>query len=462
MVAAIPPNERPPRAFPVHCSRSYAAFEETALLLRLRQQALFEDLAEGPAVSDAASSTFVDNMRLPVHRWIRFSAGFSGAWVQHVLRESRDKRETRVFDPFAGSGTTLIAAEDANVPAYGVEAHPFVYRLARAKLARRSDAGAFREIVKAIRASASCRKPDVGKYPKLIRSCYTDEALGELDCLRAAMGELDDGSDAAQLAWLTLVGILRRCSHAGTAQWQYVLPKKSKKVPAQPFSAFQELSRTILADMAASPGREVPAARLLQADARDCAGVPDGFATLVVTSPPYPNNYDYADATRLEMCFLQEIQGWGDLQSTVRKHLIRSCTQHVPERAVDLQQVFSDRALEPIRSEIAAVCEKLAEVRLSKGGKKTYHLMVASYFQDLARVWTALRRVCDSPSRLCFVIGDSAPYGVYVPVIEWLGRLAVSSGFQSFRFERTRDRNVKWKNRKHRVPLCEGRLWVDG
>jgi len=63
---------------------------------------------------------------------------------------------------------------------------------------------------------------------------------------------------------------------------------------------------------------------------------------------------------------------------------------------------------------------------------------------------------------VCFVIGDSAPYGVYVPVMEWMGRLAASAGFRNYEFEKTRDRNVKWKNRKHRVPLCEGRLWVNG
>jgi hypothetical protein len=94
--------------------------------------------------------------------------------------------------------------------------------------------------------------------------------------------------------------------------------------------------------------------------------------------------------------------------------------------------------------------------------QKTYHLMVACYFQDMARVWRALRRVCARPSRVCFVLGDSAPYGVYVPVAEWTGALAKAAGFDSFRFEKTRDRNVKWKNRKHRVPLCEGRLWVQG
>jgi hypothetical protein len=77
-------------------------------------------------------------------------------------------------------------------------------------------------------------------------------------------------------------------------------------------------------------------------------------------------------------------------------------------------------------------------------------------------VWKALRRVCDTPSEACFVIGDSAPYGVYVPAVPWLGKLAVAGGFDSYRFEKIRDRNIKWKNRKHRVPLLEGRLWVRG
>ena len=52
------------------------------------------------------------------------------------------------------------------------------------------------------------------------------------------------------------------------------------------------------------------------------------------------------------------------------------------------------------------------------------------------------------------------PYGIYVPVDKWIGKLAVSAGFSSFSFEKTRERNVKWKNRKHDVPLKEGLLWI--
>lgn len=88
--------------------------------------------------------------------------------------------------------------------------------------------------------------------------------------------------------------------------------------------------------------------------------------------------------------------------------------------------------------------------------------MIAAYFLDLAKVWENSRKIMSDNSRICFVIGDSAPYGVHVPAERWLGELALASGFKSFEFEWLRDRNVKWKNRTHTVLLHEGRLWLKG
>ncbi|HEY7310686.1 MAG TPA: DNA methyltransferase [Gemmataceae bacterium] len=425
-------------------------------------QLLLFPAEEGAIVREAASTTFVDNMALPVHRWFRYSAGFSAQWVESVIANTRPSGEVAVLDPFAGAGTTLIAAEKLGVPAYGVEAHPFVLRIARAKLLYRSDPEAFLRRVARVKRLAQTLTAEVGEYPPLIRKCFTDDSLSYLDQLRRAWKKTDDQSDASQLVWLALVAILRPVSHAGTAPWQYVLPRKSKRAPLHPLAAFESMTAMIAADMRAAGTGNGPSALLVPSDARTCAGMPDQSANLVITSPPYANNYDYADATRLEMCFLREIDGWGDLQQAVRQHLVRSCSQHVPERAVDMEQLLSASELAVIREEITGTCQQLASIRQQKGGKKTYHLMVAAYFLDLAMVWRALRRVCRRPSRVCFVVGDSAPYGIYVPVMEWLGRLALAAGFTAFEFEKTRDRNVKWKNRKHRVPLCEGRLWAQG
>lgn len=423
-------------------------------MARVKQLTFLDDETVGQN-----SSTFLDNMRLPVHRWFRYSAGFSAQWVESLIAT---ERATRILDPFAGSGTTLIAAEDAGAECYGVESHPFVSRIAKAKLSRRTDPETYRAHAYAVLRRAKQRTGSIDGYPALMHKCYKEKVLADLDKLRTTVQESDNGLPASELVWLTLVSILRLTSHVGTANWQYILPNKTKKNASEPFDAFERQIEVFYGDMLVSQSTKGPAAKLVQTDARSCEGVPPGFADLVITSPPYPNNYDYADATRLEMSFMREIEGWGDLQQSVRQYLVRSCSQHVPERAIKLDDVLSAPELSPIRPDMASVCNELAEVRLTKGGKKTYHLMVACYFLDLAKVWQALRRVCGSPSRVCFVVGDSAPYGVYVPVHEWLGRLAIATGFSDFRFERLRDRNTKWKNRKHRVPLCEGRLWVKG
>ncbi len=429
---------------------------------RRAQPVLFDDMVEDSPVSDANSSTFTKNMGLPVHRWFRYSAGFSAEWAEQVIKEHLRPGGIRVFDPFAGSATTLLAAECQHTQSIGIDSHPFISRVARAKLEWRSDPDAYLDFVKQLRSKAQSLTPQVDGYPQLIYKCYDTDALASLDMLRQAFAQLQNGSPASELAWLTLVAILRKTSKAGTAQWQYILPRKQKRSPKDVFGAFDECVSQIHSDMKIGARVVGPRAHFQQSDARTCSGVADSSADLVVTSPPYPNNYDYADAVRLEMCFMREIGGWGDLQESVRKYLVRSCTQHVPERSVALDSVLKCPEVAPIAAELTSVCNELAEVRKTKGGKKTYHLMIACYFRDLAQVWQSLRRVCAKGSRVCFVIGDSAPYGVYVPVIPWLGSLAVAAGFKSYEFERTRDRNVKWKNRKHRVPLQEGRLWVQG
>lgn len=410
---------------------------------------------------ESTSGSFADNRYLPIHRWFRYSAGFSGSWVENLIRKEAEVRTVRVLDPFAGCGTTLVAAEQCGVEAWGIDSHPFVSRVAQAKLAYRSSPADFMQHAEEILAEARKCNPILSSYAPIIRKCYTDEALEQLDCLRRAIESIPDSLASTRLIWLALVSILRPTSHVGTANWQYLLPNRSKRRVGEPFDVFKETTRAMYDDMR-SASVVGPQAVFRLGDARSCETLPSEHFNLVVTSPPYPNNYDYADATRLELTFLGEIERWGDLQEHTRKHLLRSCTQHVPDKAVDLEEVIARSELAPIRDEIYSVCDTLGKVRLTRGGKKTYHNMIGCYFLDLARVWLSLRRVCGSPSRTCFIIGDSAPYGVYVPVVEWLGKLALAAGFKSFSFEKIRDRNVKWKNRKHRVPLCEGRLWVEG
>ena len=408
------------------------------------------------------SGAFTDNMKLPVHRWFRYSAGFSAEWVEEVLRERERPSGLKVLDPFCGSGTTLLAASAQGLHATGFEAHPFITRIARTKTRHVEDTQEFENHAAAMVAAAEADTPDrPSTESSLLQKCYTEESLVRLEALRAAFEKIETADRSViDLLWLTLTSILRECSGVGTAQWQYVLPNKSKARVADPFIAFRSKAAMIAKDLQLTKSRRRAPMTVLETDARapNCEDVFD----LAITSPPYPNNYDYADATRLEMTFWGEVASWGDLQKAVRQYLIRACSQHSAAERLVLDEYLEKDVLAPIRDDIAGVCRELDEVRQSKGGKKTYHTMVAAYFADLAEVWLSLRRLVATDGEVAFVIGDSAPYGVYVPCDEWLGKLALAAGFSEYRFEKFRDRNIKWKNRKHRVPLKEGVLWVKG
>lgn len=431
-----------------------------------KQKSLFPefDLKEkGETQLKSRSGTFIDNMRLPIHRWFRYSAGFSAEWAAQEI----EKRHGRlnVLDPFAGSGITLLAAESDGVNAVGFESHPFIYRVARAKLNWNIDHNTLRKrYLEILNYSKENIKESERIEIPLLGKCFTQQALNKLDSLKDAYtNKLDDGSRISELVWLAITGIIRACSSAGTAPWQYVLPNKKKSKVLEPYEAFAFKMEQFIQDILyAKHNSWATTSKIILADARAPKFKVKEKFDLVITSPPYPNNYDYADATRLEMTFWGEITGWGDLHNSVRQYLIRSCSQHSAKDRLILDDLLKNDVLNPIKSELSKACLELEKIRLTKGGKKTYHTMAAAYFNDLGEIFKTLRPICKKKSRLCFVVGDSAPYGVYLAVDKWLGELALAAGFKSYSFEKLRDRNIKWKNRKHNVPLHEGRLWIDG
>lgn len=413
------------------------------------------------------SGAFVDNMSLPVHRWYRYSAGFSAAWVRQLVRDRhRTGDPCTVLDPFAGVATTLIACAAEGVPSWGFETHPFVHRVATAKIrsldvsiSRAQDT--FRRFLKCMPPTSHFSPEEV---PPLLAKCYHSAHLSELLAMRDHFSQnFDAKTPETELLWLTITSILRPCSKVGTAPWQYVLPKKPKLRISEPHDAFREKALQILEDIEyAQRCHWHVQSRVFRTDARSPSTPTELNVNTVITSPPYPNNYDYADATRLEMTFWGEINAWSDLQRAVRRYLIRSCSQHASAEKLVLDDLLAEPVLDPIRADLARQCRSLADVRMERGGRKSYHTMAAAYFRDLGLVFNALRDLCKRDSLLCFVIGDSAPYGVYLAVDQWLGRLALAAGFESVTFEELRKRNTRWKNRKHRVPLKEGRLWIQG
>lgn len=409
------------------------------------------------------STTFQDNMKLPLHRWYRYTAGFSGAWVGSLLEKGKKEGRHKVIDPFAGSGTVMVESMLHGMESYGIESNPYVYNIATAKLQwNEFDTEYLMHVCLEVLKKAQSIKIGHKVYPELIARCFPPETLQKLEALKLSCYEIED-KRLRNFLWFIITSILRSTSPVGTAQWQYIQPNKSKSKVLDPFVAYQEKIGEIFEDiqMLHNVFGENAHSEVIREDARNIVSVPEKWADMVITSPPYANNYDYADAMRLEMLFWNDIDGWKDMQDKVSVNLIRACTQHVSTLKDTVGEYLTSPLLSPIHDEITEKYELLKTEREHHGGKKNYHMMIAAYFYDMAQVFHSLNRVTADKCLMCFVIGDSAPYGIHIPVDEWFGRLALDAGFADYHFEKLRDRNTKWKNRKHRIPLKEGRLWIN-
>ena len=65
----------------------------------------------------------------PVQRWFPYREGYSLKLVNAFIKELRIKGNT--FDPFSGSGTTLLASRMADLNSFGIDVNPISVLVAK-------------------------------------------------------------------------------------------------------------------------------------------------------------------------------------------------------------------------------------------------------------------------------------------------------------------------------------------
>ena len=68
-----------------------------------------------------------------VHRWYDYVQGFDPELAARKVREHARGDRVVVFDPFCGSGTTLVAAQFLGFEAIGCDANPLMCLVSEAK-----------------------------------------------------------------------------------------------------------------------------------------------------------------------------------------------------------------------------------------------------------------------------------------------------------------------------------------
>lgn len=436
-----------------------------------RQLYLFTPESDNSFYTGQDLGTFKDSMRAPIHRWFRYPAGYSYKFVHQSFDIFGIKPGDWVYDPFSGTGTTLVCAKQDGINACGVEAHSFVHWVAAVKLFWEFDLDTLGRQVndligqafEYVQARTEATSTD-GVFPRLVYKCYHPADLTVLYLLREFILALDTAPEIIDLLKLALTDTLRGSAAAGTG-WPYIAPRKNTgdAPPRDAFAVFSQTLQDMVGDVKKAAFHQRGSATInnLLGDARHTQALPPGSVALVLTSPPYLNNYDYADRTRLETYFWGIVSSWGEITTQFRDKLITAATTQVTRRDHQVESALShdihDLAPHVYRTVQDAVLE-LAQRRLKKGGRKDYDLMVALYFNDMLQVIRETYRLLKPGGHCCLVLGDSAPYGVHLKTGLLIGELGLGLGFRRFYYDELRKRGGKWKAnpQRHKVALREG------
>ncbi|MEB3281781.1 MAG: DNA methyltransferase [Lyngbya sp.] len=434
----------------------------------MKQLSLFPDESDRLDTDNLDISTwgtFKDNLKTPIHSWFTYPAGFSYKAVESSIKRYQIQPLEVIYDPFMGSGTTNVVAKKLGVSSYGCDAHPFVFKIAQAKLNWNVETKAVTKAIKELFLLINEKREkiqDAGilkeTFPELVLKCYEEDSLINLLLIRDSLFDLDLNDEIQEFFLVSLTNVLRQVSTAATG-WPYIAPKKVKITSQNKdvFSEFQINSFKMVKDIEIML-REVnqnyllSEHHLLNIDSKNTENfIQEKSIDHIFTSPPYLNNYDYADRTRLEMYFWGDAKNWADLTQQVRKKLMTSATTQTSrgDSRYILSPEIQDYAPD-IYSFLESAIEKLGKIRLTKGGKKNYDLVVGGYFNDIFEVLKDCYRVLKPGKKAIFVLGDSAPYGVHIPTDEFIGELGVAIGFSSYKIDILRQRGGKWQKNPQR------------
>ncbi|MGH9451914.1 MAG: DNA methyltransferase [Terriglobia bacterium] len=401
-------------------------------------------IAEPELASGFRDPTFAKNKDLPLHRWVPWIAGFSAQFVDDCFYRYLAMREgCAVLDPFAGVGTTLLEAHTHGHEAVGFEINPYAALAAKVKLqADRTPPKALKSQVIAFQRFMDHRCPDgrfAGNQPnstappgfagrtQLFSPQVERRILHVLDFVNSiGVAEVRDlfrlalGSVMVSVSNYSYEPSLTRRSSAdkddiSDADVSCVLSRKLNLILEDMEWLHDHMQRF----------RRRPSGRVYARSFDSSLQLlkRTGFVDLVVTSPPYLNNYHYPRNTRPQLHWLgfasgpgyrgaRENESFGKFWQTVRNKPPVRLSFRLPELEDIVERI---RSLNPEKEDYGGA------------GWANY---AATYFNDTHGFCKNLGALLKPDGVAVIVLGNSIIQGVEVKTDHYFGKIAELCGLK--------------------------------
>lgn len=388
----------------------------------------------GSSFNDPA---FASNKTLPIHRWVPWIAGFSSDFVRDVLERYGNGYST-VLDPFSGVGTTLVEATLFGYNAYGFEINPYAAFASRVKAnSHKVNVSIFDQYILQFKKFYSSRitsdylpQSHPPKGFKTRSPFYSPKVLNKVLVFQdyLALVEETDISNLFKLAFAsTMVNYsnysyepsLGRRVSAGRSE---IVDYPVGETIAKKLVEFSEDIKWFQANRQPKEAElEVVEASFFEYEKYLASESVD----LIITSPPYLNNYHYNRNTRPHLYWLGFVEQPGDFRKLEYSNFGKYWQTVREYERIDLDFCLPD-------SDLAQKLEFLRTQKPEKGiyGGNGWANYAASYFNDCYRFVSGIKYVLKPGGSALIVIGNSILQGILMPTDQYLGDIARKVGLE--------------------------------
>lgn len=377
--------------------------------------------------------TFENSKEIPFQRWYPYIEGYSPNFVKSLIGKYCSNA-TLIYEPFAGTGTTLFSADLMGVDTVYSEVNPLLRCLIDAKVCvmklNTSERKCISEKLIAISRSIINESSLCAKSKELEHNYSTvfgksvyfpEDQLTAILKLRTYIDTVRDAGDIL-ISKLLDVAVFSSLIPVSYLKKQGDLRFKTEKEKLHDVHTIQELLPnkivSISEDVANIDYRLERNHLLATPNAKLISTVDLGEkVSAVITSPPYLNGTNYFRNTKLELWFLSYLKSEKDLR-TFRDEALTSGINDV-KLGEDNQNILLHSAL--LRKTINALNDKAYDRRIP--------VMAKCYFAEMYQIFDGLRQHLRKNAILLIDIGDSIFSGVHIKTDRILAEVAFSLGF---------------------------------